>query len=73
MVFVSPSDCGKATTFRQRVAMRYIIAQIHQSADATTMYVTHDTSEIDVDTTFSIPYENVYLFDGETEKVIDCN
>ena len=32
----------------------------------------HDTPETDVDITFSIPYENVYLFDGETEKVIDC-
>ncbi len=32
----------------------------------------HDTPETDVDITFSIPYENVYLFDGETEMVIDC-
>ena len=30
----------------------------------------HDTPETDVDITFSIPFENVYLFDGETEKVI---
>ncbi len=30
----------------------------------------HDTPEIDSDIVFSIPYENVYLFDGETEKVI---
>jgi len=30
----------------------------------------HDTPETDADITFSIPYENVYLFDGETEKVI---
>ncbi|MBR3741525.1 MAG: sn-glycerol-3-phosphate ABC transporter ATP-binding protein UgpC [Clostridia bacterium] len=30
----------------------------------------HDTPEADKDITFSIPYENVYLFDGETEKVI---
>ena len=30
----------------------------------------HDTPETDRDITFSIPYENVYLFDGETEKVI---
>ena len=30
----------------------------------------HDTPEVDSDITFSIPYENVYLFDGETEKVI---
>ena len=27
----------------------------------------HDTPEIDSDITFSIPFENVYLFDGETE------
>jgi multiple sugar transport system ATP-binding protein len=30
----------------------------------------HDTPEVDSDITFSIPYENVYLFDGETEMVI---
>ena len=30
----------------------------------------HDTPETDSDIVFSIPYENVYLFDGETEKVI---
>ena len=30
----------------------------------------HDTPETDREITFSIPYENVYLFDGETEKVI---
>ena len=30
----------------------------------------HDTPELDSSLTFSIPYENVYLFDGETEKVI---
>ncbi len=31
----------------------------------------HDTPEMDSELTFSIPYENVYLFDGVTEKVID--
>ena len=30
----------------------------------------HDTPEVDSVITFSIPYESVYLFDGETEKVI---
>ncbi len=30
----------------------------------------HDAPEVDADITFSIPYENVYLFDGETEKAI---
>ena len=30
----------------------------------------HDTPETDSDLTFSIPYESVYLFDGETELVI---
>ena len=30
----------------------------------------HDTPEIDSQITFSVPYENVYLFDAETEKVI---
>ena len=32
----------------------------------------HDTPEMNTDLTFSIPYESVYLFDGETEMVIDC-
>ena len=30
----------------------------------------HDTPEMDSDIVFSIPYESVYLFDGETEFVI---
>ncbi len=30
----------------------------------------HDTPEVDSKISFSIPYENVYLFDGETEFVI---
>ncbi len=30
----------------------------------------HDTPEVDSQITFSIPYEHVYLFDGETEEVI---
>ena len=31
----------------------------------------HDTPEIDSTITFSIPYGDVYLFDGETESVIE--
>jgi multiple sugar transport system ATP-binding protein len=31
----------------------------------------HDTPETDSDITFSIPMESVYLFDSETENVID--
>ena len=31
----------------------------------------HDTPDVDSQITFSIPYESVYLFDGETEHVID--
>ena len=31
----------------------------------------HDTPETDIDLTFHIPFESVYLFDGETEKVIE--
>ena len=31
----------------------------------------HDTPAMDSDITFSIPYDSVYLFDGETEHVID--
>ena len=30
----------------------------------------HDTPELDTKFTFTIPYESVYLFDGETEMVI---
>ena len=30
----------------------------------------HDTPEMDSDIEFSIPLDSVYLFDGETEKVI---
>jgi len=30
----------------------------------------HDTPETDIDIKFSIPQESIYLFDGETEKVI---
>ncbi len=30
----------------------------------------HDTPEMDADLTFFIPYESIYLFDGETEKVL---
>ena len=30
----------------------------------------HDTPEMDTDLSFCIPYENIYLFDGETEKVL---
>ena len=30
----------------------------------------HDTPATDSTISFSIPYESVYLFDGETEKVI---
>ena len=31
----------------------------------------HDTPAMDTNITFSIPYKNVYLFDGETEFVIE--
>ncbi len=31
----------------------------------------HDTPEVDSDIVFSIPFESVYLFDGENEMVID--
>ena len=32
----------------------------------------HDTPEMDADITFTIPLESVYLFDAETEKVIEA-
>ena len=31
----------------------------------------HDTPALDTKITFSVPYANAYLFDGETEVVID--
>lgn len=31
----------------------------------------HDTPEMDTKITFSVPYKSVYLFDGETENVIE--
>ena len=30
----------------------------------------HDIPEIDEEITFSVPYEQTYVFDGETEQVI---
>ena len=30
----------------------------------------HDTPEVDSSLVFSVPFESVYLFDGETEQVI---
>lgn len=33
----------------------------------------HDTPKMDTKVQFSIPFKSVYLFDGETEKVIDTN
>ncbi len=30
----------------------------------------HDTPEMDIDLTYTIPYTEVYLFDGETEQVV---
>ena len=32
----------------------------------------HDTPEMDENITFYLPYDHVYLFDGETEKVIEA-
>jgi multiple sugar transport system ATP-binding protein len=31
----------------------------------------HDTPDTDAPVTFSVPFESVYLFDAETEKVIE--
>ena len=38
--------------------------------DAILKVDSHDTPETDVPITFNIPLKSVYLFDGETEKVI---
>ncbi|MBQ8108977.1 MAG: sn-glycerol-3-phosphate ABC transporter ATP-binding protein UgpC [Clostridia bacterium] len=44
---------------------------IHSGEDQAILKVdSHDTPETDVDITFSIPMESVYLFDGENENVI---
>ena len=46
---------------------------VYINADGTTSILkvdSHDTPEMDAPITFYIPYESVYLFDAETEKVI---
>ena len=43
-----------------------------EDAQAILKVDSHDTPEMGQQLTFSIPYESVYLFDGETEMVIEC-
>ena len=45
----------------------YILAEEDQ---AILKVDSHDTPEMDIDLTYTIPYSAVYLFDGETEDVI---
>jgi len=42
-----------------------------EDAQAILKVDSHDTPEMGQQLTFSIPYDSVYLFDGETEMVID--
>ena len=69
-------EAGDAYTLRAKVELTELLG------DSTNVYITmpganailkidpHDTPALDSDLTFSIPYASVYLFDGETEKVI---
>lgn len=63
--------------------VRALVELTEMLGDNTNVYITagddkailkvdpHDTPETDAAIDFSIPYENIYLFDGETERVID--
>lgn len=63
-------------------AVRCSVELTEMLGDNTNVYITadadkailkvdpHDTPAVDSQIVFSVPYENVYLFDGETEKVI---
>ena len=74
---IALSDTGEGYPIRCRVELTEMLG------DNTNVYVTvgdqqsilkvdsHDTPDTDVDITFTIPLESVYLFDAETEKVIE--
>ena len=69
-------ECEKACRMTARVELTEMLG------DYTNVYITsgeqqailkvdsHDTPEMDTDMTFCIPYESIYLFDGETEMVL---
>ncbi|MDO4865703.1 MAG: sn-glycerol-3-phosphate ABC transporter ATP-binding protein UgpC [Clostridia bacterium] len=73
---ISLADDGEGYPIRCRVELTEMLG------DNTNVYITagdqqailkvdsHDTPDTDVDITFTIPLESVYLFDAETEKVI---
>ena len=73
---IALGETGEGYPIRCRVELTEMLG------DNTNVYVTagdrqailkvdsHDTPETDVDITFTIPLESVYLFDAETEKVI---
>ncbi|MBQ9408603.1 MAG: sn-glycerol-3-phosphate ABC transporter ATP-binding protein UgpC [Clostridia bacterium] len=51
----------------------YTNVYITAGADQAILKVdSHDTPETDREITFYVPYENVYLFDGESENAIEC-
>lgn len=64
-------------------AIQALVELTEMLGDNTNVYITageekailkvdpHDTPEIDSEITFSIPFGDVYLFDGETENVIE--
>ena len=77
----------ESITLGQQEGACHIEAQVELTemlGDNTNIYITtggdkailkvdpHDTPAIDSTITFSIPYESIYLFDGETENVIQC-
>ena len=63
-------------------AMKSVVELTEMLGDNTNVYINigeekailkvdpHDTPKLDTEFDFCIPYESVYLFDGETEKVI---
>jgi len=75
----------EAITLRERkdaCALTCAVELTEMLGDNTNVYITsgeqqailkvdsHDTPETDADITFYIPYESIYLFDGETEKAL---
>ena len=69
-------------TQQSAISLKATVELTEMLGDNTNVYITagdekailkvepHDTPEMDSEITFSIPYESIYLFDAETEKVI---
>ena len=73
------TQCADAYSFTCNVELTemlgdYTNVYIMQDGQQAILKVdSHDTPETDQPMSFCIPYENVYLFDGETENVISEN